>query len=107
MPSMSAIVRPASSTAASTASTVSARPSIPSRRPTFETPAPLMTALRSPCSPDIAHRLEQRQEDVLDLFEQDLDEQPDADLFRRATHDVRGQPQARLLGEFGDRHDER
>ncbi len=108
-PSMSSGVSPASSIARRHASTVSARPERPSRRPICDTPTPLTTALppsglttrRDVTAP--THRHEDRDPDVVPLLEPHGDRHPDVDVPGVAVDDVGGQPNRRVVVEFDDR----
>ena len=127
---MSSIVSPASSTARRIASTVSDTGGTMSLRPIRDMPMPvtrdavLELVERAPsaaptgcvrarrCSSGqrrrrLAGRFEQRDPHVVDGLEHDAD--PHADLHRLglAADDVRGEPDARVLVDRDDGHDER
>ncbi len=125
---MSAIVRPASATALRAASMVRLSGSTPSLRPSRDMPMPVIATLssnlsgltmgRTHCSgrsssgtgpsagPSVAYG-EQRQPDVFDLLETDLDPVAHRELLDRHVDDVGGQPDPGILLDGHDADDVR
>src|SRR5262245_29185565 len=98
MPSMSAVVSPASAMASRQASRVRSSPERYRRRPTSDWPMPDTTASRRCLLIGRRRELEERQPDVVVLLEGHAQRHPDPHCVGRHADDASGDAEAGLLG---------